>query len=676
MINRDKASDPINFWTTILLLTIFLLLLEISFFIQCNNAYFSDFTFVSHHIAIPFSVIPGILYFIVAQLLLHLMYALLIWLVSVALIKQADIQPDNNLRVVICVWLLGLVTILTANQYFYPNSKFAELTYLFLPGPIIAKWFFYFLLLACIPLLMLTVFFWTKRYLLLSLLIALMGITAYWTGHRVVPLVSVATETQPNIILVGVDSLRPDFLGFYGHEKPTPFLDGFLNQAASFSEAVTPLARTFPSWTSVLTGEYPHQSGVRFNLASQQGIDLSHTLPAILRQQGYTTIFATDETRFSNIDHNFGFDQIITPPMGLNDFLIGTFNDFPLSNLVINTKVGKWLFPYSYANRPVYFTYDPNQFLTELRSLLFQPRHQPVLMAVHFCLPHYPYLWAQMNGRQYTLLERYEASVQRVDRQVGDFFAMLQQAHMLDHAIVVILSDHGEALELRGDRITERAMFTQQGYVSIPTFYPPSLDDEDINQSAGHGTDVLGLPQYHTLLAFRIYGGKPLPVRSIPGVVSLLDIKPTVLQLIGQPSSHSSGRSQVSVLRGRPQLSTPQHIFLESDYTPQAIRTIYPETRNVMLEGIQLFQIDKISTRLTVKDTMATMIVNSKQYADIYGEWMLAIYPQNSHTTMPILINLASGEWTNDLHSSLAIHSPAQLMMNKLNTFFESDHHK
>ncbi len=35
-------------------------------------------------------------------------------------------------------------------------------------------------------------------------------------------------------------------------------------------------------------------------------------------------------------------------------------------------------------------------------------------------------------------------------------------------------------------------------------FYPPSLDKEEVNQSAGHGTDVLGLTQYHSLLAFKL----------------------------------------------------------------------------------------------------------------------------------------------------------------------------
>lgn len=672
-IKAVNAQTPKGLWFPIILLTVVFFLLELSFFIQCNKAYLSDFTFVSSHINIPYVILPGILFFITAQFLVHAAYAFLLWLATVAIIQQFRISSSNDIKVVVGVALLGLVTIATANQYYFPNSKFAELTHLFLPIPLVTQIAMLILGLCSAALLSLTLFYWARRLPVLAGTITVVYLGLIWWQYHPLPASSPATEEKPNIILVGVDSLRPDFLGYYGHEKPTPFFDNFLNQSSAFSEAVTPLARTFPSWVSVLTGQYPRQNHIRFNLASQQGIDLSNTLPAILRRYGYATVFATDETRFSNIDASYGFDRVVTPPMGLNDFLIGTFNDFPLSNLLVNSTLGKYLFPYSYANRPVYFTYNPDSFLQSLRAVVYRQQQRPLMLAVHFCLPHYPYLWSDLDGTQYSILERYEASVQRVDKQVGDFFQMLQQAHLLDHAVVILMSDHGEALELRGDRLTETSLFVHPDHRRVPKFYPPSLDDEQINQSAGHGTDVLGLPQYHSLLAFRIYGARPVVSRTIPGIVSLLDIKPTILQLIGIPPLDSSGISLKSVLYGQRQLTLRQPIYLESDYTPEAIRTVYPETRSVMLEGIKLFQIDKTSTLLTVKPDMGEMIIQSKQYASIYGNWMLALYPQSNVTQMPILINLATGQWTNDLQSPLAQHSPAPMMLKKLQTFFGKD---
>jgi hypothetical protein len=205
----------------------------------------------------------------------------------------------------------------------------------------------------------------------------------------------------------------------------------------------------------------------------------------------------------------------------------------------------------------------------------------------------------------------------------------------------------------------------------VPKFYPPNLDNEDWNQSAGHGTDVLGLTQYHTLLAFKLYGASAQAIGIIPGVVSLTEIKPTILRLIGLDKISDHRHSLAKIIEGQPFLTlNPKHIFLESDYTPESIRTVYPETKKVVLEGVQLFQIDPETTRLTVKPLMEQMIIQSKQYADIYGDWMLALYPQNKLTRMPILVNLKTGEWTNDLHSAFAKKSPALKMLAALKKFY------
>jgi arylsulfatase A-like enzyme len=301
-------------------------------------------------------------------------------------------------------------------------------------------------------------------------------------------------------------------------------------------------------------------------------------------------------------------------------------------------------------------------------------RSKPLFLAAHFCLPHSPYLWDRLPSSRYTAQERYEQSVARVDQQLFDFFVMLKKRGLLEHAIVVLLSDHGEALEFQGDRLTEKELFFDKK-LPAPKFYPAGLDNEAINQSVGHGTDVLGLPQYHTLLAFQLYGMKDKPEPNVQtGVVSLVDIKPTLLQLIGLSGAVESGKGSESlaprILGQRRGVSLLRHVFLESDFSPESIRTVYPETRKVILDGIQLFQINPATLRLTVKDSMGEMIIHSKQYADIYDEWMLALYPQDQHTRMPILINLITGQWTNDLRSPFAQHSPAAYMLQALKSFY------
>jgi hypothetical protein len=360
----------------------------------------------------------------------------------------------------------------------------------------------------------------------------------------------------------------------------------------------------------------------------------------------------------------------------LNDFLIGTFNDFPLSNLLISTYLGKWLFPYSYANRPAYFAYDPDIFLQRLHSILREKRNKPLFLAVHFCLPHTPYLWSSLSGENLSPQERYAASIKRVDQQLKDFFDLLNQQRLLNHAIVVLFSDHGEALEFSGDRITEKDLFisSKSSPSVIPKFYPPSLDDEDVNQSAGHGTDVLGLSQYHTLLAFKLYGVGEYQPGNISGVVSLLDIKPTILEFINVASPSSSGISLAKFIRNKDtKFTQDRHIFIESDFSPESIRTVYPDQQVILKDGIDLFQINPATTRLTVKDEMMIKVINSKQYADIYKQWILALYPKNKDVRIPILVNLDNGLWTDDLQTEFAQHSPAKLMLAELKKFYGSE---
>lgn len=673
----NHPSKPEGLFFYLFLLTCFLVLLEISFFIQCNKAYLGDFTFVSNHISIPWRILPGIAAFIAAQLFLHALYLVALWALVAGSALTLRLSEVARIRYGIMTFGVSLIFILSANQQWFPNSRLVELTSMVLANHTLANLALVGsgLVLGAQALLALVgAIQWLGRLRFALIVSAILAAAAFMAmanqprkGHPYV-------GSKPNIILVGVDSLRPDHLGYFGSDTRTPFFDDFMNQASVFTDSITPIARTFPSWTGILTSLYPNHVNVRTNLSDQTKAHLENALPSVLVKAGYHTVFATDETRFSNLSTAYGFQRIVTPPIGLNDFLLGTFNDFPLSNLVVNTKLGQWLFPYSFGNRPAYITYDPNSFLKKLQPTLNEQQTQPLFLAVHFCLPHSPYLWAQLSGYAVTdARQRYSASVSRVDAQVNQLFANLKSAGLLNNAVVVLLSDHGEALELRGDRVTEAAAFMKPHGTTIPRFYPASISKEKLDQSAGHGTDILGLSQYHNVLAVRLYGRGKQAVGDHVGEVSTLDIMPTVLGLAGISTPKLDGKTLAPVVLGKAK-SVPSHpIFLESDYSPQAICTVYPETRNVMLEGIHLFAIDPLTTRLTVKPSMVKMIINSKQLGVIQGGWILAFYPQANGSRMPILVNLTTGEWTNDLGSSFAHHSPAASLYHQLKAFYGSE---
>lgn len=674
---NERKSGLLSY---LLLLTVFFILLEISFFIQSSDIYLSDVNLVADHFKIPGKVIPGILYFLFIQLFLHFLFTFFIW----AMVRLVGVALNCSWKVTeklgFVLWFIGIATVLLMNQFYFPNSKFSHLVGTIIP-PVLGKWIW----IPCLSSLAIAacISFWglivisSKKTKIFIASLAVMGLIGYSVHQFNQPVVTdAATPEKPNIILIGIDSLRPDFLGYFGYEKHTPHLDHFLNQSAVFSDAFTPIARTFPAWVSILTGQYPKKSGVRFNLPTLGQFNWENTLPNKLRHEGYETIFATDETRFSNIDQSFGFNKVVTPPTGFNDFLLGNLNDFPIANLLVNTPIGKYLFPHSYGNRPVITTYDPNSFLNFLTPTLAESRTKPIFLAIHFCLPHYPYSWGTVTAGNKSL-RNYQAAIHRVDQQFQDFLQLLQHNKLLERSIVVVLSDHGEAIELAGDRVTEKDLFipgndNKQGI--IPRFYPPSFDFEEVNQSAGHGTDVLGLTQYHVVLAFKTYGLVKNRMAPIAGRVSLLDIKPTVLDFVHHPhETQNDGISLKNSIISSSALVPHQHFFIESDYSPQAIRSVHPETRKILFEGIEFFQVDPVTAHITVKDSMAKLIVSSKQYANISGEWILALYPQSTVKMMPILVNLQSGLWTNDLQTAFALASPAKSMLKEMERFYGKD---
>jgi arylsulfatase A-like enzyme len=668
----------------LLLLTGIFALLEVSYFIQRGGIYLSEFTLVTSHLDIPLKIIPGVIFFLVAQLLVHLSFTTLVW----AAARLVGVALKCHWRTVQTLgfnfWIFGIVAVLVANQHFFPNSQFAALTDYHIDTRVLEFVWSAFLIICALIILLAGIGFIKTLPVLSRLLIGVVFISStagFMSSHQSM-VRDASTPEKPNIIIIGIDALRPDYLGFFGADVMTPNLDAFLKQSAAFGTAMTPQARTFPAWMSILTGKYPKHVNARYDLQDKSLLNIhDDTLPQILRQAGYTTVFATDETRFSNIDTSFGFDSTVTPPVGVNDFLLGSLNDFPMSNLIVNTPLGKWLFPNSYGNRPAYITYDPDSFLKMLKPALTRPRDKPLFLAVHFCLPHFPYFWADYSFQDTKRAEvHYRFAVQRADQQVGDFLALLEQNGILKHSIVILLSDHGEALNLHGDRATDRDLYiagSDNPKKIVPRYYPISLEKEAVNQSAGHGTDVLGLTQYHTVLAFRFYGVNAPRPRIVPDAVSLIDIKPTVLTLLGYASEQDDGVSLTPLLfPANVRASLPaRHLFMESDFSPQAVRTVHPETSKILFEGIDFFKIDPITTQLVVKKSMGDLIISSKQYADFYGEWILALYPQPAGNMMPILVNLNSGLWTNDLSTAFALASPANVMLSSLKQFYGNELH-
>ena len=106
-LKRENNPDGILFYLT--LLTGFFLLLEISFFIQCNKAYLGDFTFVSNQIHIPWRILPGIAYFVLAQVVLHALFLGVVWVIAYFAASALRLKSSACLQLALlssqsCLW--------------------------------------------------------------------------------------------------------------------------------------------------------------------------------------------------------------------------------------------------------------------------------------------------------------------------------------------------------------------------------------------------------------------------------------------------------------------------------------------------------------------------------------------------------------------------------------------
>ena len=96
-------------------------------------------------------------------------------------------------------------------------------------------------------------------------------------------------DDPPNIVLAIADDLDPDHLGFCGNPLArTPHLDELARQGAYFPTLyVQPVCRA--ALATLLTGRWPHETGMTSNLAKTPLAPSGSDLPALLEQRGYAT---------------------------------------------------------------------------------------------------------------------------------------------------------------------------------------------------------------------------------------------------------------------------------------------------------------------------------------------------------------------------------------------------
>jgi hypothetical protein len=448
-----------------------------------------------------------------------------------------------------------------------------------------------------------------------------------------------ARDSKPNIIYIGIDSLRADMVPLDASSPHTPELNRFLSGATRFSDAITPLARTFPSWVALLTGRHPHTSGAYMNLLPRDLVDTKGTIADTLRAAGYRTVYAVDEVRFSNVDESYGFDKRISPPIGATEFIIAFFADLPLLNLTVNTRVGEWLFPHLHANRGASMLYDPDAFVAQLDRGI-EPV-QPTFLALHLTLSHWPYHWrdyAHMLELNKPMPDYYVNALRRVDQQFGDVWRILERKGLLENAIVVVFSDHGEAFGVPQESLVpiDSAEIVRLG--AQPTW--------------GHGTSVLSPHQYRVVLAMRRVGRAateaPNGLHVVDVPTSLEDITPTITDLLNiKPAAGYDGWSLKAFLE--PSASEADFgsrvRYTETEYMPENIATLGGTINpSVAAAVIRRYRVDAVTDRVELRKTAAPQMRRQRQFAALGSTRLMAAVPsQVDGRFLRLLVPLTGG---------------------------------
>jgi arylsulfatase A-like enzyme len=643
---------------------VFFLLLQLVIVIQSQSGF-------ARSLKIPASVYPVLLGALVLQIILCL---ILTW-VQTGLLWGVKTYPLTNIsedRWVLTIIGLSLVAIIGLNCHFFPLSVFSLPFVMALPSFLIDG-----LLISSLMLMFLlsivTLWCLIQRHPLIITGVFVSGFIFVGLPKSTKP-IRYPTHKEPNLIMIGVDSLSPEFVNLH----LTPNLSQFLNKSVHFQQTISPLARTSSAWVSMLTGLYALHHGERENLYPRENIKYDSSLAWTLQKNGYRTIFATDDRRFNNLGNEMGFEEIIGPNIGIGDVLLGTFYDFPLSNFLINTKLGHWLLPYNYINRAGHFSYYPSTFDKAVQASLNHSRDtRPLFLAVHFTLPHWPYAWATSSPDQAMNMfdfknkeDLYFKAIQQADKQVGKLLNKITNLGLLSNSMVIVLSDHGETLYKKGTRKTTMAGYQGKNPSQFVDYLARKTDTE-LEMSGGHGSDLLSPSQFKCLLGIKIFkhGQMTTIPQSISTSVALIDIAPTIADFLNiQLKERPDGMSLLSTLINHTEPPNHRSFMMESGLLPNTVLN----KEMMIFYAKLLFDINPNNNLLQIRKEQIANINALKLYGLIRDEWLLALYPDDDRY-VSVLLNLKNGKWSDEPDSEFIKSTPFNAMLSELRLFYRDD---
>lgn len=322
--------------------------------------------------------------------------------------------------------------------------------------------------------------------------------------------------TPRSVILITVDCLRADHVGFNGYPRPTtPFLDSLAAEGLVFSNAIVAGTPTYYSFPAIMASRHALALGRDVvGLAPEE-----RTIASQLKVTGYATgaFLAGNPYLSPQFGYQFGFDTF-------RDFLDGEI--IPLSGdmgpdggrrlrnglNVCLERVSHHFGPLGGLYDELYFRYGqrkapPVQSMDALRrfpaadamvdeafSWLASVGERPFFLWLHLMDPHSPYYppeeaLALMSGghvsperarylnsywnrgdlgvkrfakHRQLIIALYDAGIRWVDKQVGRLVEMLRRSGRWQSCIFALTADHGEEFLEHGDRYHAPSKLTEE----------------------------------------------------------------------------------------------------------------------------------------------------------------------------------------------------------------------
>lgn len=298
--------------------------------------------------------------------------------------------------------------------------------------------------------------------------------------------------TRRNVILISIDTLRADRLAAYGaYRRAMPQIDAYARDAAVFSDAWSVWPETSGSHMSLFSSRFPSEHRVTsFITAPSAGIEL---LAERLRRAGYLTRAYTED---GGVWAHAGFAR------GFSAYAERRSADFVYRGEVDAVFADGTRWVEHHADRTFFLFLHTYQ--------VHGPYSPP---------DSYRTLFADVPGREppgpREAALAYDQEARYTDDHIGPFLAKLAQLGLSDRTIVIITADHGEEFGDHGGMGHGRTLFREVMRVPLVIAAPGLLTPAEV---------------------------------SAP--VSLLDVAPTVLDLLGlEPIRGHRGVSLVSRAR-------------------------------------------------------------------------------------------------------------------------------